>query len=525
MSFLSWNYALLLLSVFVLYWGLPWRGRMVLLLLSSYLFYGVWDVRFLALLMTSTAIDFYCCLGIAHQRRPLWQVLVSSSTPFLWLLLCRIVMPAERAITDGILVIALVFAPVFSAVYWLPWKYGADRRAKAFMVISIVTNLSVLVSFKYFNFFAESLLAISGKLGLSLGLVLPHIILPVGISFYTFQSISYAVDCHKGKAKPCEDLLTFAAYLSFFPQLVAGPIERANDLLPQFVKPVAWSAGMFHEGLRLILIGMFKKVFVGDSCAVVANYAFGPGADLNGPWALLGAVAFAFQIYGDFSGYTDIARGSAALLGIRLNRNFLFPYFAVSPTDFWRRWHVTLSSWFRDYFYIPLGGNRSGTVRMCFNLWLTMVLAGLWHGAYWTFLLWGAYHGFLLIAYRFVPPLRWLAARDRGAGSFPSVLVMFLFTLFGWILFRVNSLGQLEAFTLAFTHWPAAAFGATLKPALWCLLHAIPLFLWQLGTLQTLDEAANQSWKWPVRAFAYALAFVAIATSNTGDTQFIYFQF
>ena len=264
-------------------------------------------------------------------------------------------------------------ARCITLLWRLPWP-RAKRRA--FAALSILTNLGVLGFFKYFNFFASSLEAVAGRLGWTPDWTLPHIILPVGISFYTFQSISYSVEVFKGKARPAADFVTFAAYLSFFPQLVAGPIERPNDLLPQFETPAAWDPANFHRGLRLILTGLFKKVYVANNCAMIANYAFAPGRVLGAPWALLGALAFAFQIYGDFSGYTDIARGSARLLGIRLNHNFNFPYFAQGPSEFWRRWHITLSSWFRDYVYIPLGGNRRGTGRMYFNLWLTMLLAG-----------------------------------------------------------------------------------------------------------------------------------------------------
>ncbi len=266
------------------------------------------------------------------------------------------------------------------AIYELLWRLPAEKQRRAFLLLSICSNLGVLVFFKYFNFFTGSLEVLLAKIGWNPGWTLLHIILPVGISFYTFQSISYAVDVYRGIAKSSRDFFTFAAFVSFFPQLVAGPIERRNDLLPQLEKPAKFKIAGIHYGLRLILVGLFKKVFVADNCALLANYAFDSKTQLNGQWALLGVLAFAFQIYGDFSGYTDIARGSARLLGIRLNLNFNFPYFAASPSDFWRRWHITLSVWFRDYVYIPLGGNRHGALKTFRNLWITMLLAGLWHG-------------------------------------------------------------------------------------------------------------------------------------------------
>jgi D-alanyl-lipoteichoic acid acyltransferase DltB (MBOAT superfamily) len=352
-----------------------------------------------------------------------------------------------------------------------------------------------------------------------------HIILPVGISFYTFQSISYAVDCHRGKARPSTDFVTFAAYLSFFPQLVAGPIERANDLLPQFEKPAVWDTPGFQRGLKLILAGLFKKVFVGDNCALVANYVFNSGAPLNAPWALLGVVAFAFQIYGDFSGYTDIARGSARLLGIRLNHNFHFPYLATSPSEFWQRWHITLSSWYRDYVYIPLGGNRGGAIATCFNLWLTMLLAGLWHGANWTFVIWGAYHGALLILYRMAASAGIFKEQPKGLRAILAGCVMFGFTLIGWAVFRCGSLGELANWFASFGHWNNGVAQRWFKPSLWVAAHVAPLVALQLWTLRTRDEVDNDRWPWQARGLAYAAMMLAVASSAAGEVQFIYFQF
>ncbi|MBI4325833.1 MAG: MBOAT family protein, partial [Chloroflexi bacterium] len=347
MSFVSWQYALFLPTVLLLYWQLPWRGRIGLLLAGSYFFYGVWDARFLALLLTSSTIDYFCGLAIARQREHLSKVVLTACLPAAWLAGYSALAPKTAGVDGWILSAALLFPVFFGTLYQSLWRWPEARQRRAFLLLSICSNLGVLGFFKYFNFFASSVLSLLSALGWQPNWTFPHIILPVAISFYTFQSIAYTVDIYREQARPERDFLTFAAYLSFFPQLISGPIERPNDLLPQFQKAAVWSMDNFHRGLRLILVGLFKKVFVADNCALLANYAFDPTTALNGCWALLGVLAFAFQIYGDFSGYTDIARGSARLLGIQLNKNFHFPYFSRGPSEFWRRWHITLSSWFR----------------------------------------------------------------------------------------------------------------------------------------------------------------------------------
>jgi len=387
--------------------------------------------------------------------------------------------------------------------------------------------LGALGFFKYFNFFAGSLSDLLTHLGWDPGWTLPHIILPIGISFYTFQSISYAVDVYRGVAKPSNDFFTFAAFVSFFPQLVAGPIERRNDLLPQLETPRKFEITDIHIGLRLILIGLFKKVFVADNCAMLVNYAFDSKTILNGPWALLGVLAFAFQIYGDFSGYTDIARGSARLLGIQLNRNFKFPYFAANPSDFWRRWHITLSFWFRDYVYIPLGGNREGALKTFRNLWITMLLAGLWHGARWTFVLWGAYYAALLTLYHVVPVLNRLSEPEKNSRGqrIAGAFLMFAFTLVGWAIFRSNNITQLTGWFAAFGNWNSSVATGWVKPGCWWLLHVVPLLLLQAATWKARDEMELGRFPWPVRGLIYTLLFLLVAGSVAPDVEFIYFQF
>jgi len=527
MSFNSWPYGVFLGIVFLLYWQLPWRGRLVLLLGASYFFYGFWDVRFLALLLTSTTIDYYCGLAINGRRDGVAKVALTACLPAIWLTICATT-PGRRAeVHHWIIGAALAFPMVFTGAYEIFWRLPEVRQRRAFLLLSIVTNLGVLGFFKYFNFFADSLSGLLGQFGWRPDWVLPHIILPVAISFYTFQSIAYSVDIYNGKAKPAQSLLTFAAYLSFFPQLVAGPIERPNHLLPQFEKSATWDIGHLHAGLRLILIGVFKKVFVADNCAMVANYVFSNEPGLNGPWAILGVIAFAFQIYGDFSGYTDIARGSARLLGIELSPNFNSPYSARSPSEFWQRWHITLSTWFRDYVYIPLGGNRCGPARMLVNLWITMLLAGLWHGASWTFILWGAYHAALLTLYRWTPALRNLSESKEGlAWRIPAgVALMFPLTLAGWAIFRSHDPGQLHHWLQALANWSTPAPAGWLKPAGWLLLHAGPLLLLQAAAWRQPDEIAFENLPWVLRGVVYAVFFLGITTTLSLDYEFIYFQF
>ena len=545
MSFTSWQFAALLLGVFALYWRLPWRGRIWLLLGASYFFYGAWDARFLALHFTTTIVDFYAALAMEKRRIALKQVAAMTSLPALWMLACKAVHVQGHDVAWPHLAPVIALPMLFCALYTVLWRVPEQRQRKAFLMLSLGSNLVVLGFFKYFNFFASSLVHALDALGWRTGWTLPHILLPVGISFYTFQAMSYTIDVYRGHTKSVADFPLFAAFLAFFPQLVAGPIERAHQMLPQFATPREWDPAAFHRGGRLLLFGFFKKVFVGDNCALLANYAFAQDTPLNGPWALLGVLAFAVQIYGDFSGYTDIARGSAQLLGFRLNHNFRLPYFAQGPSDFWRRWHITLSAWFRDYVYIPLGGNRGGTFATLRNLGLTMVLAGLWHGANWTFILWGAYHGALLIIFRLVPPLHAMESAKTGWRVPLGTAVMFALTLVGWAIFRCGSLTQLGHWFAAFGHWQGTsgigwskpAIGEVLatpavnvavdwlKPALWFAIHALPLALLQFAARHSGDESDNDKWSWPARGVIYVLMFLAVASSTSGEVEFIYFQF
>ena len=350
--------------VLAVYPRLRFRGQNVFLLIASYYFYGSWDWRFTSLLALSTVIDF-----VAGKR-------IHTSAD-----------PAVR---------------------------------KRFLLLSVAANLGILGFFKYYNFFADSLAALLGGMGFDPHLPILRIVLPVGISFYTFQTMSYTIDIYRRRMPATRNFIDFALYVSFFPQLVAGPIERARVLLPQIAAPRAVTRPMVLSGINLILMGYFKKVAIADTLASLVEQMFSNPEPHSSGELLAGVYAFAFQVYGDFSGYTDIARGVARLLGFELMENFNAPYLSRSITEFWRRWHISLSTWLRDYLYIALGGSRKGEIRTYVNLFLTMLLAGLWHGAAWTFVVFGALHGVYLSVERL-----WLRGRELDI-SWPS-------TALGWV--------------------------------------------------------------------------------------------
>lgn len=388
MIFNSFEYFVFFVCVIGSYYCLrhKWQNRM--LLIASYFFYGWWDWRFLFLILLSTIVDFFCGKAIFYTT--------------------------------------------------------ADAKRKYYIIFSIITNLSILGFFKYWNFFSESLKVCLNQIGFQASFPTLSIILPVGISFYTFQTMTYSIDIYRGRLKPTEDFLDFALFVSFFPQLVAGPIERAGALLPQIENKRYFNRDQFVSGLYLIFWGLFMKVFVADNLGLIVNDIYG-NPESTGFDYIIGTWAFAFQILGDFSGYTDIARGSAKCLGIELMLNFKQPYFASNPSEFWHRWHISLSTWLRDYLYISLGGNRKGRFRTYCNLMITMFLGGLWHGAAWHFIVWGTYHGFLLGIHRFFKENKILA------GPFPSrtlsdpVKIFFMFQLvcIGWVFFRAENISHI----------------------------------------------------------------------------------
>ncbi len=369
----------------------------VFIVLVSYFFYGWWDWRFLLLIALTSFCSFASALLIQHQRSR-----------------------AEKLLS------------LFSS--------------KHIAAINVVLNLCILCVFKYFNFFSDSFEALFSQFGITLGWVTLDIVLPVGISFYTFQAISYTIDVYRKDIEPTRDIVSFFAFVSFFPQLVAGPIERSTNLLPQFYSKRSFDYDSAVNGMRQILIGLFKKIAVADNCAVIVNDIFANYQSLGASTLLLGGVLFAFQIYGDFSGYSDIAIGVARLFGIELKKNFYFPYFSRDIAEFWRRWHISLNTWFRDYVYIPLGGSRAGTGSAIRNTFVIFLISGLWHGANWTFLAWGLYHALL-----FIPLL--LLGRNRrytdaiaagrllpSMGEFLRMGCTFLLVSIGWIIFRADNI-------------------------------------------------------------------------------------
>jgi alginate O-acetyltransferase complex protein AlgI len=395
MLFNSLTYAIFFPIVFVLYWFYLDKNLKVqnfFLLAVSYIFYGWWDWRFLGLIFITTLIDYLCAMWMAG--------------------------PTEQ------------------------------RRRKLLLAISIVSNLGLLFFFKYFNFFIESFVDLSNAFGFQANPSSLKIILPVGISFYTFQSISYTIDVYYKKMEPSKDPISFFAFVSFFPQLVAGPIERAKDLLPQFSVKRVFTFEKGVDGMRLIVWGLFKKVVVADNCAVYVDTIFLKYENAAPSQLVLALVLFSFQIYGDFSGYSDIAKGSAKLLGFDLITNFKTPYFSRDIAEFWRRWHISLTSWFKDYIYIPLGGSMQGKAKAIRNTFIIFLVSGFWHGANWTFVLWGLLHGLYFLPILIIGKHRTHLEFSETRFGFPTIrevvqiMITFGLVTFAWLFFRSNSVAD-----------------------------------------------------------------------------------
>ena len=473
MLFNSYDFALFFGALFPAYWLMQQWPRLqnLILLGAGYYFYACWNPKFLLLLLVSTLGDYGC--GILVDR------------------------------------------------------VTGTRMRRVVVALSMAINLGVLGYFKYYNFFADSLQAMLGRAGLSIPLRQLEIVLPIGISFYTFQSMSYVIDVYRREIKPTRNLFQFALFVSFFPHLVAGPIMRATTLLPQVASRRRFSLPRVYEGAYLIFWGLVEKVVVADNLAVVVNDLFGRWSTLSGGLALVAIYAFAFQILGDFSGYTNMARGVAKCLGFELPINFNLPYFATSPTEFWNRWHISLSRWLRDYLYIPLGGNRYGTARTYRNLLLTMILGGLWHGAQWTFVIWGLYHGLLLVLHRLARP--WLERIkpsdpiDRVCWTGLRIVVTFHLVCFGWLIFRAGSLEQVAGMLAAIVWRPSIPAAAYVVPV---VLAILPLWLVQLFQYAADDLDVIGRTPWYVRGVFYTACFYAIVlVGHFGGEQFIYFQF
>jgi D-alanyl-lipoteichoic acid acyltransferase DltB (MBOAT superfamily) len=460
-------------TVFGLYVLLPHRWQNRLLLAASYIFYGSWDWRFLFLIAFTTAADFIFARRIHAASEP--------------------------------------------------------RPRRLWLLASVAVNIAVLGFFKYCNFFVQTAATAMQSLGLHPSVPVLEIALPVGISFYTFKTLSYTVDVYRGKMVPTANLADYALYVAFFPQILAGPIDRAVNLLPQISVPRrVTSYGLTHGGY-LVLWGLFQKVFVADNLARLVDPRFSASGPYNGMEVLIAVYAYAFQLYCDFAACTNISRGLGLAMGFRTPQNFNLPYFSTNPSEFWRRWHISLSSWLRDYVYIPLGGNREGTGRTYLNLMLTMLIGGLWHGAAWTFVLWGAFHGAMLVVHRWyrerVSP--WVPAWRPAAAVVKVVKMAFFFNCvcLGWLLFRATSIGQAwEMFTSVFLAFdPQVRVVLQVFPVLFCCSVLAIVDIWQYVRN---DPYVILRQPLPVRVAIYLVLVYAMVLFGVNDAQsFIYQQF
>lgn len=468
MVFTSLHFVAFFAVVYAAYRLLPHRGQNWLLLIASYYFYAAWDWRFLSLLIGSTVVDYFVAHAIAAATEP--------------------------------------------------------RRRKILLWLSLAFNFGMLGFFKYFDFFATSLAATFDALGWHLDPITLHVILPIGISFYTFMSVSYVIDVYRRDIPPTSSLLDFAVFVGFFPHLVAGPILRASLLLPQISLPRQITRRQLTDGVWLIGWGVFLKMFVADNLGRLVNAVFDPAATPTGGDVLVATYAFAFQIFGDFAGYSNIARGLSKLMGIELNVNFRFPYFVTSPQAFWRHWHISLSTWLRDYLYIPLGGNRGSSFETNRNLLVTMILGGLWHGAAWTFVAWGLYQGLVLVVARAI------SARGRAlVASWQHVVlgaVMFHVTCYGWLIFRARSMGQIGDFTRALVTRPGLSAGSWDSLVAPLILIVVPLLAVHIHQAKYDNELSIFRLPRLVRyALFGALGYLVLLFGDFEGAEFIYFQF
>ena len=478
MLFNSIDFAIFLPIVFILYWFVTNKNlklQNLLIVAASYLFYGWWDWRFLSLILFSTLVDYTVGQKLRNEENQL--------------------------------------------------------KRKVLLWTSILVNLGFLGFFKYYNFFLDNFITAFSFFGQDIQANSLNIILPVGISFYTFQTLSYTIDVYKRKLEPTKDFIAFSAFVSFFPQLVAGPIERATHLLPQFYKKRTFDYSKAVDGMRQILWGLFKKVVIADNCAEFANQIFNNSADLNGSTLVLGALFFTFQIYGDFSGYSDMAIGTSRLFGFDLMRNFNFPYFSRDIAEFWRRWHISLSTWFRDYLYIPLGGSRGGTWMKVRNTFVIFIVSGFWHGANWTFIVWGALNAIYFLPLLLTNNNRNNLATIAQGKLLPSIkelsfmLLTFGLTVFAWIFFRAENIGHAlsyitEIFSSSLLTIP------TIQPRkLILLIMTFVLIEWFGREGQFAIQNLGLKWKRPIRYVMYYAIIFAIFWFGGKEQQFIYFQF
>ncbi len=478
MLFNSLEFLIFLPVVFILYWYVfnkKLKSQNLLILLASYVFYGWWDWRFLSLIIFSSILDFL--IGVSLSK------------------------------TEEV------------------------SKRKLLLTTSILVNIGFLGFFKYYNFFLESFSDAFTFFGATISAERLNIILPVGISFYTFQTLSYTIDVYKKKLEPTKDFIAFFAFVSFFPQLVAGPIERATNLLPQFYTSRKFEYAKAVDGLRQILWGLFKKIVIADNAAKFANIIFNSSAEYSGSTLALGAVFFAFQIYGDFSGYSDIAIGTSRLFGFNLMQNFAFPYFSRDIAEFWRRWHISLSTWFRDYLYIPLGGSRGGTWMKVKNTFIIFLVSGFWHGANWTFIVWGGLNALYFLPLMLLNKNRThtnVVAENRMFASIKEVfqiLLTFTLTTIAWVFFRAENIGHAFAY-LAEIFSPSLFEMPRFFPL--TVIFFMILFViieWLQRDKQHALEFKNTKMPRLVRFALYYILIAVIFLFGGQQQEFIYFQF
>lgn len=480
MLFNSFEFLIFLPLVFLGYWFVfkKLRVQNLFVVVVSYLFYVWWDWRFLFLIFLTT-------------------------------LLC------------------------FSAGYYID-KFSDRRKRRLICGLNIAVNIAILCYFKYFNFFADNLRILLGQFGYQLDWFTLDVLLPVGISFYTFQAISYPIDVYRGEIKATKDFVAFTAFISFFPQLVAGPIERSTQLLPQFEKERHFDYNKAVDGMRQILWGGVKKIVIADNCALLANNVFANYHNCSAPILWFGALMFTFQIYGDFSGYSDIAIGVARLFGIRLRQNFHYPYFSRDIAEFWRRWHISLNTWFRDYIYIPLGGSRCSKAKVARNTMIIFLVSGLWHGANWTFIVWGAFHGLLFL------PLILLGKNRNNLGvvadnrRIPTlkelfqILYTFLLVMIGWVIFRapsINDAWQYLVMSVSINESATYSIGPTTTILSTVVMIILMLIIDWTQRHKTFGLQIVEGMNIVVRWGVYAALLFMILIFAGQQEQFIYFQF
>lgn len=504
MLFNSFEYLIFLPIVFILYWFVfdyalskckhqLWLQNLFIVV-ASYIFYGWWDWRFLILI----AITSFCswASGLLIGRRK-----------------------GDGAKEEN-----------------TPYTLHLTQKPKFWLVSNIILNLGILGVYKYYDFFAREFAAL---FGIESDFLLLHLILPVGISFYTFQALSYSIDVYRGHIQPTKDIVSFTAFLSFFPQLVAGPIERATNLLPQFQRKRTFDYEQAVDGMRQILWGLFKKIVIADNCAAYVDQVWATYDTQSGSTLLLAAILFTFQIYGDFSGYSDIAIGTAKLFGIQLMRNFNVPYFSRDIAEFWRRWHISLTTWFRDYVYIPLGGSRPNipeairlkgdkAIEVRYTKWIAVrntfiifLLSGFWHGANWTFIAWGIYHALLFVPLLLMGKNRCYVHKKINASEWPRMLLTLVLVMMGWVLFRAPSIADAWGYVCGMGTASLFTLPMITDPMVWVSIVMIVLMIVVEWRGRERDTAPLPHNRWVY--YAIVLLIYWFATDKT--TEFIYFQF